>query len=60
MERTMTEQRTTDASTTQSATAEVRLSIDPPNRIELIPKSQPEDLEPLLPRAPLYNDWDEV
>lgn len=56
----MTEQRTTDASTTQSATAEVRLSIDPPNRIELIPKSQPEDLEPLLPRAPLYNDWDEV
>ena len=33
---------------------------DPPNAIQLIPKSEPEDLDPLLTRAPLYNDWDEA
>ena len=60
MERTTTEQRTTVASTTQSAAAKVRLSTDRPTTIDLIPKSQPEDLDPLLARAPLYNDWDEA
>ena len=56
----MSEQQTTDASTTQSAAAEVRLSTDLPNGIGILPKSQPEDLEPLLTRAPLCHDWDEV
>ena len=52
MERTMSEQKTMAATSTQSAV--------PPSGSELIPNLKADDLEALLARAPLYNDWDEV
>jgi len=60
MERTRIERPLIGASTTHSAAADARVNTDLPHTVEILLASQPDDLDRLLTRAPLYNDWDEV
>jgi len=58
MERTRIERGPINGSTAQNAAADGGLNSDPPHT--MVPSAQADDLDRLLARAPLYNDWDEV